>query len=604
MEELWQEVSDELSRLTDRVERLSSLIEVGAIISSSLDLNEVLQLVMAKAQAVMESETCSILLLNEDTDELEFVLTLGNDEEIKETLRTFSLKMGQGVAGWCAQHRRSVIIEDTSKDERFFPGVDDATGFVTRSLIAVPLIHQDRLIGVAEVINPLLKDAFDESDLELFETFCRQVAIAIDNARFHQAFLAQQRLKEQLEVAATIQDSFLPAERPDPEGDNFRLQAITLPAQEVGGDLYDYFMLPGGRLAALIGDVAGKGVGAALYMAKVVSEFRYLARLLPDPAEVIGRLNRSLCESARLGMFVTGVYLILDIHRGDLLFCNAGHLPSLVRRRSSGAVEMVEGKAGPPMGVVPEAVYTASRLALEPGDRLLMLTDGIIESWNQQREQFGFERLIELVAAAEPDQPVVNSVVEAVRSWSQGLPPHDDLTLLELAWLGSEDGREEGPSVPCLSPEAEFKEQNLVLDVGLTPRMLAVVRDVTERMASLAGFEGGEAAAIKLAVDEACSNVLRHAYCGDTSRRLRINFTLTPDSLISELHDFGIGFDPNSVPAPDLENLKPGGLGIHLMRTVMDEIDYVQSDLEGNTLRLVKFRPSEGGSSVDDDQSE
>lgn len=594
MEELWQEVSDELSRLTDRVERLSSLIEVGAIISSSLDLDEVLRLVMTKARTVMESETCSILLLDEETEELTFALTLGNDDESEALLGAIRLKMGQGVAGWCAQNRQSVVVNDVASDNRFFSGADKKTGFTTRSLIAVPLLHQDRLIGVAEVINPLLKDAFDESDKELFETFCRQVAIAIDNARFHQAFLQQQRLREQLEVASTIQDSFLPDEKSGQADEGYILEATSNPAQTVGGDLYDHFLLPGHRLALMIGDVSGKGVAASLYMAKVVSEFRYLARLLPDPAEVVSRLNRSLCDSSRLGMFVTGVYWIVDLRHGTVSFCNAGHMPSLLRR-ADGKVELIEGQASPPMGISPDIGYQTSRLNLESGDSLLMLTDGVIEAWDENREQFGYERLLELAGQVPPGQPMVAQVVKAVDDWEGEQSAHDDVTLLEMIYTGQgeaeaeDDGRTE-----CALPEHDRLNQDIEIDVGLTPRMLAVVRDVTGRMATLAGFDDDNVMALKLAVDEACTNVLRHAYCGDTSRRLQISYVLEPTQLSFMIHDFGVGFDPDEVRPLDPGEIKPGGMGLHLIRSVMDEVEYLKTDLEGNTLRLVKNRPTKG----------
>lgn len=582
---------NELGRLQEKVDRLSSLIEVGAIISSSLDLDEVLRLVMALARKVMAAEACSILLLNEETNQLEFELTLGAETEVRRTLKEkIRLDLGQGVAGWSALHRESVLVEDARTDDRVYTGADEATGFRTRSLIAVPLINKDELIGVAEVINPISKDGFNQADLELFETFCRQVAIAVDNARFHQAYLAQQRLSEQLGAAASIQRSFLPSPLNGEEEDSFHLEAVSLPAMEVGGDLYDYFMLPGRRLAVLIGDVAGKGVGAALYMARVVSEFRYLARLLTDPGAVINQLNDSLAEGTEFGMFITGVYWLLDLDRGVVSYCNAGHIPSLLKRAEDGRVELIETLAGPPLGIFPEMDYKTSRLQIGPGDSILMLTDGVIEAWDAERAHYGYDRLIELVRSVSGDQSTVARIIEEVQGYVGGAEQTDDLTLLEMTWLGDGNGRQEVDPDRAEDPEGDSVE----LDISLGPRMMGVVRRVSERMSGLAGLSTEETNGFRLAVDEACTNVLRHAYGGDESRRLRISFDLNDDRLQVKLHDFGVGFDPDRIVPHDPSALVPGGLGFHLIRTVMDEIDYSHSATEGNTLTLTKLLAERG----------
>lgn len=591
MDNTQRNISNEVLDLRYRAERLSSLIDVGAIISSTLDLDEVLNLVMSKTKSVMEAETCSVLLLNEETNELEFTLTVGNDQETRQTLQTIRLKLGQGVAGWCAQERQTVMVADAAGDTRWFSGVDAQTGFVTRSLIAVPLVHRDRLIGVAEVINPVSKKSFDESDQELFETFCRQVAIAIDNAKYHRAYLAEQRMREQLAVAATIQTSFLPDDELDASDPRYLLRASTQPAQEVGGDLYDYFALPGERLGIIIGDVSGKGIGAALYMAKVVSEFRYLSHLLYDPAAVIRRLNRSLHESSRFGMFVTATYWIIDLDQGLAWFTNAGHLPSLLRRAGTGAIELIEGDAGLPLGVFDNSTYQTNTIEFEPGDRLIMFTDGVVEAWSEDREQYGYERLTELVVSLAADQSAIEAIRDSVMVHTGGVDPHDDLTMTDFTWLGSPAYNRRAGAIPARVScpiQKETDNSSLDLDLGLSPRMLGVIRDVAARMAEIGGLDDEAVIGVKLAVDEACTNILRHAHCGDITRRARIKFLATTGQLSVEFYDFGIGFDPDAIPEPDPENPKPGGMGIYLIKQAMDEVEYSHSDTEGNRLRMVK----------------
>lgn len=581
-----QDLNRELADWKRRAARLQSLVEVGLIISSSLDLKEVLNLVMEKARKVMEAEICSIMLLNEETGKLEFEMSLGGSEEDVKTLKkTVRLEMGQGVAGWAAQQRECVLVEDARCDERWFTGADKATGFETKSLMAVPLVNKDRLIGVAEVLNPVGKDSFDPGDMELFSAFCSQVAVALDNARFHSAFLAQQRLKEQLAAASSIQRSFLPMPL-DEEGKAFYLEAVSLPAQEVGGDLYDYFLLPGRRLAVLIGDVAGKGVGAALLMARVVSEFRYLCRLLVEPGEVMGRLNSSLAKGAREGMFVTASYWLVELDQGLVSFCNCGHIPSLRFRADGRGWEMIESEAGPPLGIVEGFRYCTCRLELSPGDGLLMVTDGLIESCDKQKQTLGgYHELMTRLESVGSGAQILEAVLAATREACEGRPAHDDQTALHLTWTGGGGGLEEAPRTGAAPRE---KTDQVDLEISLDPKMLRIVRDVAERVARLAGLDRDEVSAFKLAVDEACSNVLRHAYGNDTTRRLLLSFTIGRENLNVTLHDFGRGFDPDSLEPPSPDELTPGGLGLHLIRAVMDDIDYSHSEIEGNTLRLTK----------------
>jgi len=205
----------EAARLERRLRQLASLMEVSVLIGSSLDLSEVLNSVMQKAQDVMDAEASSILLLNERTNKLEFEVALGGGENTLATLRKkITLDLGQGIAGSVALTRAPELIADVAADPRFFRDADKTTGFTTRSMLAAPLIVRDKLVGVAEVINPRGGGRFTTEDLELFATYCRQVAVAIENARLHTVLLERQREQQQLEFAAMVQQSFLPQRCP------------------------------------------------------------------------------------------------------------------------------------------------------------------------------------------------------------------------------------------------------------------------------------------------------------------------------------------------------------------------------------------------------
>ena len=205
----------EVARLERRLRQLGSLMEVSVLIGSSLDLTEVLNAVMQKAQDVMDAEAISILLLNERTNKLEFEVALGEADITLETLKKkITLELGQGIAGSVALSRVPELVADVRADPRFFRDADKITGFITRSLLAAPLVVRDKLIGVAEVLNPRGGGKFTAEDLELFATYCRQVAVAIENARLHHVLLERQREQQQLEFAALVQQSFLPQRCP------------------------------------------------------------------------------------------------------------------------------------------------------------------------------------------------------------------------------------------------------------------------------------------------------------------------------------------------------------------------------------------------------
>ncbi len=210
-----QDSRAQVAHLERRLQQLSSLMEVSVLVGSSLDLDEVLNAVMQKAQDVMDAEASCVLLLNERTNKLEFEVALGVPEVMVETLKKkVSLELGQGIAGAVALSRVPELIADARMDPRLYRDADKSTGFITRSLLAAPLVVRDKLVGVAEVLNPRAGHHFTGPDLELFAAYCRQVAVAIDNARLHKMLLERQREQQQLEFAALVQQSFLPQRCP------------------------------------------------------------------------------------------------------------------------------------------------------------------------------------------------------------------------------------------------------------------------------------------------------------------------------------------------------------------------------------------------------
>lgn len=417
-----------LEKIEKKVEDLNTLIEVSAIISSTLDFNELMALVMEKAKNVMSAEACSILIYNRDTERLEFELALSSEQGTSDTLKEkVSLKVGQGIAGWVAEKREPLLVKDASTHNHFYQDADKLTGFTTKSLIAVPLIGRSGLLGVAEIMNPRHKKNFDEYDMEIFQTLSRHIAIAIENAYFHKESIEREKLKQELEIAAIVQKSFLPNSPAFKKG-NIEVSAVNISAKKIGGDIYDFITHLNGKVGVLIGDVSGKGVSAALYMAKIISEFRYIARIYSTPHETLNNLNAQLSEAPR-GMFLTAMYLIMDTDSGETNIAVAGHPPFLWLTEKE--VRVMNVVSGPPLGIIPEE-YQSTVIRLNKGDRLLLLTDGAFDAKNKKGGRLGFDRVVEFVREHRADTQLIEKIVEHVNDFSQGTERADDLTLVEV----------------------------------------------------------------------------------------------------------------------------------------------------------------------------
>ncbi len=424
----------EIERLRGRVADLSTLIEVSALISSTLDLDRLIELVMEKAQAVMQAEASSVFLINEEIDRLECKVALGVvGKQIREIVQ---LKKGQGLAGWVWQHQKPLNVADVDRDRRFFRAIDEQSGFISRSILSVPLMVQDRLIGVAQVINRLDSRPFSEQDVDLFATFCRQVALAIDNARMHQFSLEQERLNLQLQLAERVQQSFLPQTLPGSGGDPFELAASSVPAVSVGGDFYDAVQLPDDLLALTIGDVSGKGIPAALFMARMMSDFRFYVQQDSQPLSLIEKLNSQVLQQTSSGLFVTMQVLIVNLRSGRVDFCDAGHLPILRIDAQSGIARAIAGKGGGPLGIFPEMNFQTQSFQLQPEDCLFLYTDGLIEAQDAQRRAFSLDRLHESASRRWQNcDELLRALLDQVHRYSQGARQQDDMTALAFQWL-------------------------------------------------------------------------------------------------------------------------------------------------------------------------
>ena len=392
-------------------EQLSLLAEMAQSFASSLDINETLTNAIEKFILYLNAEAASIFLLENDNSEL----------VCRGCAGPVDITVGKTVMS-----RRSQIVRDVSKDPDFAQNVDKDTGFVTRSILCAPLIVQDECIGALELINKRGGDGlFDDRDKNFLLALASAGALAIHNARMADKLVEQERLQKELELAREIQESLLPTA---PE-ESFPVQGINVPALEVSGDFYDFFQRRDGLIYFNLADVSGKGMNAALLMAKVSSLLHLLAKSISDPGELLALVNDEVCESASHGMFVTLVSGFIDLQGKTIRLANAGHQPPLYHKGPAG-FEQIQATA-PPLGIMAGTVFPVTNLTLDSGS-LYLFTDGVTEStdeFNHPLDVEGVIRLIEASSEVTARKRLENIVAEIRRpSASQ----HDDITMMVI----------------------------------------------------------------------------------------------------------------------------------------------------------------------------
>jgi len=297
------------------------------------------------------------------------------------------------------------------------------------SKMCAPLTAQGRTLGILLIEGRPEGRAFTQEDMDLLNGIAMQAGVAIMNAHMHQLLLRQQRLEQDMQFAKQVQRSFLPSEPPEVPG--FLFGRRYNPVFEIGGDFYDFVPLPGQRIGILIGDVSGKGVSAALLMARLTSDMRYFAISESSPARVLARANAALISAAQDNMFATVLYLVLDVTQKTLHLSNAGHIPPLLRR-TGGQVVPIEEATNLALGVLPDAIFDEHSLPLEVGDSVLLCTDGVVEAKSPAQEEYGLNRLRQAIAPIGPET-LLDAVLKDLLRHTGGSSQYDDITLVSFA---------------------------------------------------------------------------------------------------------------------------------------------------------------------------
>jgi sigma-B regulation protein RsbU (phosphoserine phosphatase) len=397
------------------------LLAISQDFAGTPAMSETLANAIRQIMVYMETEAASIFLLDASNEKLTCLACAG-----PVSIEGLSIARSQGIVGRALVSNAVQMVRDVSVDGDFSTAVDDSTGFVTRSILCAPLVVQGRMLGVLEVINKRKGDGlFDLADKQFLQVLAGMVSLAVHNAQMTEALVEQERMRRELDLAREIQRNLLP----NPPTADFPVQGLNLSALEVSGDFYDFFTLADGRIAWSLGDVSGKGMNAAMLMAKTISLFRCLCKTVHNPAHLLAMLNDEISETASRGMFVTMAAGVFDPVSGEVVFANAGHQPPLFRSAGGGYLEIEE--SSPPLGIMSGIEYSEQRLQLA-GGRLYVFTDGVTEGRAESGAMLGLsglQVLLDTHAILPPADQLERVAGALIRP---GMRLHDDLTLLVI----------------------------------------------------------------------------------------------------------------------------------------------------------------------------
>ena len=431
--------------------RINLLLEATMLLHSQLPLDAVLGTMLDHAMAVTDAER-GILLEADQSGSLRMRLARGHK---RVPIPLESLSPSQTAVRLAMQRQSSVVTEDFNRDDVNLQGAQSIISQRLRAVVAIPLYAMSRANSTESLIRAergqflgiLYLDSrrpagFSKLDRQILDAIASEAASILDNARLVDRERQRQRLEQEISIARDIQQALLPRSLRD--FPHLAIIGTSSPCLAVGGDYFDVFPLSDNRTAFLIADVSGKGLGAALLTTMLQGALSGM-EMGANPADVFCHINRFLCEHSEVGRYATMFFGILD-REGRLEFVNAGHLPPLLLR--AGEVDEPFTEGGFPVGLIPDANYVASCVALRPGDTLVLYSDGVTEAMDPDHEMFGVSRLRELLVGKHeaPLETLKNSILESVQAFSRGASQADDITLLIARYRGATNASNANPS--------------------------------------------------------------------------------------------------------------------------------------------------------------
>lgn len=556
-------------------EDLEAILGVTSALAAPFDLMTMLGEVVAAAKQVLQAERGSVWLHDPETDELVLRVATG--------IAPVRVPSGSGLVGACARERRIINVPDCYADPRFDPGVDRASGYRTRCMLTLPLVdHKDVLVGVMQVLNKA-GGAFDADDERLAAALAAQCAVALQRVRMTEAVIEGEKMRQALEMARVVQMSTLPASMPALPG--YDVAGLFRPAELTGGDTYDVAAIDQGLLVVL-GDATGHGIAPALSVTQMHAMLRMAFRLGAGLDAAFLQVNNRLAETLADDRFITAFIGLVDPAAHRLRFHSGGQGPVFHFRAAALAFDRYKPTSFP-LGAMPlPRLRPPVELELAPGDMLVLLSDGFYETTDAAGEAFGEDRVEAIVREhhGERAADLLARLEREVRAYARGAPQEDDMTAVLVKRVAA---------APALS-------RSFARSFDAIAPMVAFTAEAFDRL----GVDRAHLGTIDFVVEELFTNMVKYAKGSDAPVELALR--AIEGGVEVELVDRGVEpFDVTRAPDVDvtapIDARRPGGLGLHLIRRMVDAIEYRYAEAtreSRTTFRKTAAGPG-GGNAVD-----
>lgn len=417
--------SNEITQLRTAVQELAILNDIATAISSVYELHQVVELIVMKCVKHLKVEQGAVMLLNKEQSNNPFQTMVRQTDSQSDII---PYHLGVQLSGWMLQNQKPLIVNDFQHDERF--NVGNNPDFPIRSLLSVPLRLKGEMIGLLNVFNKRERSGFTDEDQKLLSIIAAQSAQVIENARLYEEEQALMRMEEDLRVAYDIQVNLLPREDPQIEG--YDIAGKSIPARKVGGDYYDFIEINDHRLAFCLGDISGKGIPASLLMANLQATLRSQTLFENSSKVCLERSNKLLFRSTDIQKFATLFYGILDMKTHTIEYSKAGHEAPFLLDPNLNIKRLNTG--GTILGFMEDSKYKEETIPFNPGETLVIYSDGITEAMNKEDEEFGEARLEAVIQKdiLVSSRELIGRIIQAARNFAGERPQMDDMTVMVI----------------------------------------------------------------------------------------------------------------------------------------------------------------------------
>lgn len=529
---------------------MEAILGVTSALAAPFDLMTMLAEVVSAAKQVLKADRGSVWLYDPDADELVLEVATG--------IRPVRVRAGAGLVGTSARERKIINVPDCYADARFDPGVDKASGYRTRCMLTLPLVdHKEVLVGVMQVLNKA-GGVFDADDEVLATALAAQCAVALQRVRMTEALIEGEKMRQELELARVVQMSTLPASMPSIPG--YDACGTFRPAELTGGDTYD-LSVHGHELLTVLGDATGHGIGPALSVTQMQAMLRMAFRLGADLDTAFTQVNNQLADTLADDRFITAFVGVLDTTTHRMRFHSGGQGPILHFQAASGACARYKPTSFPLGAMRLSSLRPAVTLDMRPGDILLLISDGVYEYRDADDEQFGEERVEVIVREnrAASMAELSATLLAAVKAFARGALQEDDITMVLVK-------RAEAASAHRSFPRTYDSIQNIF--------------SFTAEVFARAGLDPELKRTVDFALEELFTNMVKYSTMSGAA--VRVDMTGVDGGVEVTLTDYDVEpFDVTRAPEVDItlpiEERRPGGLGLHLIRKLLDSIEYEYS---------------------------